>query len=203
MAVPLTNSRDVQHSMNYTLTVVQADNRYTRAGVQSIASELLVVRSEAALANTNLLEIAAALPAIAKDAAKTGPLVRYQFGRLAITLAEQNRTINEGFTKGKQMNAEHYHEVMQKMDRLEALYQRSNAHHIHNAQGQRANEAAARLMSKPSVLREVVDGTESSTMTIYGKMLTQMSSSNPTSPTKQALWGSVRCQCRRPRRLRQ
>ncbi|KAK7934584.1 hypothetical protein PG985_000079 [Apiospora marii] len=181
---------DVQHSMNETLTTVRIDTEHTRAGVQSMASELLVVRSEATLASTHLRKITATLPAIAEDVAKTGPLIVDHVDGLELRLAEQNQVMIDGFSTSTQ-----------RLDRIEAVLRSSE--NCPGAHGQSANAIATRLLSKPSTLREVVDVTESLPTAAHNKATPRTSSVGVVNPREQRPGILGRCNCRRPRRVRQ
>ncbi|KAK8062129.1 hypothetical protein PG997_014226 [Apiospora hydei] len=129
---------DVQYSMNETLTAVRADAGHTRASVQSVASELLLVQSESTLANAHLREIGASLPAVARDAAKLGPLIMDQVDVLGLRLDEQQKAISSGFMKHMQMSTENSFEVMRRFDGMEALL-RGLEEYFHPTQDPRAS----------------------------------------------------------------
>ncbi|KAK8063198.1 hypothetical protein PG996_007850 [Apiospora saccharicola] len=193
---------DVQHYMNETLKSVRADTGLAKAGVESLASDMLVVRSETTAANTRLRDVTAVLPAIAEDAAKTGPLIVDQVGSMNFRLAEQSRTIRDGFMKGTQMNAELSVEVMQRFDQMENFL-RSLKKDILDAHGQSTDAIAARLMSAPSTLREVVDVTETLPSAAQNQAAPQTSSFGVTNHRGQLPGITGKCNCRLPRKSRQ
>ncbi|KAK8112464.1 hypothetical protein PG984_012990 [Apiospora sp. TS-2023a] len=186
------------------VTAVRADTRHAKASLQSVNSEMLIVQSETKLANTYLREVTTTtLPAIAEDVAKRGPLIVDKVSGLELRLAEQTQMISDGFTKNTQTSAEHSLGVMQKLDRLEALFQRSLDMNLDDALSQGANVISARLMSKPSALQEIADVTESTTTTAHHKKPFQTSVLSTKSPREDLPVVPDGCNCRRRRRVRQ
>lgn len=176
--------------MNEALIKVRANTEHTRAGVQSMASELLALHSKATLANTHLRDVTAALPAIAEDVARTGPLIVDHVDGLELRLAEQNQVMIDGFSA-----------TTKRLEQIEAVLRISeNYPGVH---GQSANSIAARLLSKPSTLREVVDVTESLPTAAHDNAAPQTSSLDVTTPREQLPRIPGRCTCRRSRRVRQ